>query len=51
MQPKEREILKILYTKDFDKLEELTKTFKYDDLEFVVESTGVETHFSRKRSY
>ena len=43
---KEREIFKIIYNERLDKIEELTKKFDYNDLNFLVNSTGDETEFS-----
>ena len=42
---KEREILKNSYNKRLDKIDELSKKIDYGDLQFVVNSTGLETDF------
>ena len=44
---KEREIFKNIYKKRLDKIEELTKKINYDDLNFIVESSGDETSFTK----
>ena len=40
---KEKEISKNIYNKRLDRIEELTKKNNYDDLNFIVESSGDET--------
>ena len=44
---KEREIFKNIYNKRFDKLEELNNKSDYDNLKYVVESSGDEYRFNR----
>ena len=46
---KERETFKDIYNKDLDKLNQLTEKVNYDDLKFVVDRTGIETNFSKKK--
>ena len=49
MKLRQRKIVKNLYTKDLDKLQETTKKINYHDLICAVESTGVQTDFSEKK--
>ena len=42
----ERKIFKNICNKRLDKIDELSKTFDYGDLKFMVSSSGLETHFS-----
>ena len=49
MKLRQRKIVKNLYTKDLDKLQETTKKINYHDLTCAVESTGVQTDFSEKK--
>ena len=44
---KDREIFKDIYNKRPDKLEELNNKINYDNLKYVVESSGVEYSFSK----
>ena len=44
---KEREILKNIYNKTLDKIDELLKKIDYGDLEFIISSSGTETNFNR----
>ena len=44
---KEREIFKDIYIKRLDKLEELKNKIDYDNLKYVVESSGVEYSFNK----
>ena len=44
---KEREIFKDIYNKRLDKLEELNNKIDYDDLKYVVESSGDEYSFNK----
>ena len=44
---KEREIFKDIYIKRLDKLEELNNKIDYDNLKYVVESSGVEYSFNK----
>ena len=44
---KEREIFKDIYNKRHDKLEELNNKIDYDDLKYVVESSGDEYSFNK----
>ena len=44
---KEREIFKDIYNKRLDKLEELNNKIDYDDLKYVVESSGYEYSFNK----
>ena len=44
---KEREMFKNIYNKRLDKIEELTKKINYDDLNFIVESSGDENNFTK----
>ena len=46
--PKEREILRNIYNKRLDKIEELDKKIDYDNLIFNTESKNKKTEFSRK---
>ena len=46
MLSKEREIFKNIYNKRLKKRDELLKTIDYGDLEFIVNSTGIETDSS-----
>ena len=42
-----REIFKNIYNERLDKVEELTKNISYNDLTFIVESSGNETNFTK----
>ena len=44
--PKEREVVKNIYNKILDKIEELDKKFDYDDLVFITESKNRKIDFS-----
>ena len=44
---KEREIFKDIYNKKLDKLEELNNKINYDNLKYVVESSGEEYEFNK----
>ena len=46
MYSKEREILKNIYKKRLDKMDELSKKIDYGDLKFIVYSSGLVTDFS-----
>ena len=46
---KEREIFKDIYNKRLDKLEELNNKIDYDNLKYVVESSGDEYKFNKIR--
>ena len=43
---KEKEILKNIYNKRLDKMDELSKRIDYGDLKFTAKSSGLETNFS-----
>ena len=43
---KEREIFKNIYSKRLNKIDDLSKTIVYGDLNFIVNSSGLETDFS-----
>ena len=45
---KEREIFKNIYNERFDKIEELFRITDYDNLHFIVQSSGDETNFKQK---
>ena len=45
--PKEREIFKNIYNERLNKIEELTKKINYDDLNFIFQSSGDETNFTK----
>ena len=44
---KEREIFKDIYNKRLDKIEELNNKIDYDNLKYVVESSGDEYNFNK----
>ena len=46
MLSKEREIFKNIYNKRLNKINELSKKIDYDDLKFIVNSSGLQTNFS-----
>ena len=48
---KEREILKNIYNKKLDKIEELANKVNYYDLKCLTESSNIETDFSVKKIY
>ena len=48
---KEREIFKNIYNKKLDKIEESANKVNYDDLEYLTESSNIETDFSVKKIY
>ena len=45
---KEREIFKNIYNERFDKIVELFRITDYDNLHFIVQSSGDETNFKQK---
>ena len=46
---KEREICKNIYNERLDKIDKLDRKINYDELEFITESTNIETDFSIKK--
>ena len=46
MLSKEKEIFKNIHKERFDTMKELTKKIDYDDLNFIVESSGNEANFT-----
>ena len=47
MLSQEREIFKNIYSKGLDKIDKLSKKIDYDDLTFIVNSSGLRTDFSK----
>ena len=43
---KEREILKNIYNKKLNKIDELSKTIDYNDMKLIISSSGTEANFS-----